>query len=535
MRKPDNVISGSSRQSWAVFGLYLILAIGLGHALLNHVSHASDYILEQHGFRQTQTAITTYWFLRDGFRFAYLTPILGAPWSVPFEFPLFQLLTAYAVKLTGASIDTAGRGVSFAFFLVSLWPIFLIGRWMKMPRSFFPIAAILYCCSPVYLFWGRTFMIESLALFLALLFLALVMRVLSADQRPTLRWFAGLCLAGTLAILVKVTTVGALFLLVSVLLACDMVLRWRREQRLNLAALTSGPVLPVLVALLLAGVSFILWSRFVDAVKATSPLTSWLESTNLTRWNFGTTPDRFGSELWLQTVVRRAIPESMGAGAMLVLGAAFATRLTQRQWIAVSVFLALFLGPFLIFPRLHVIHNYYQYANAVYLLLGAAVVLAALSEERPVWAVGLVLVVATLQLRSFADGYGTAQGIVRDPGNSRSLELALTLKNRVGREAAFLGFGLDWSSEVPYYSERRAVLVHDVATDAAQVAANPAAFLGGVPLEAVVLCPTVGLSADSLAAVSELTMGSKKEIVAGCDVFSDIRGKPPSEPSVETR
>ena len=220
MQKPDHAVSFFPRHSrFAFLVLHLLMAIALGHALLNHRAHASDFILEQHGFRQTQTAITTYWFLRDGFRFAYLTPVLGAPWSVPFEFPLFQLLAAYAVKLTGSSIDTAGRGVSFVFFLASLWPIFLIGRWMKMPRSFFPIAAILYCCSPLYLFWGRTFMIESLALFLALLFLALVVRVLSADQTPSLGSFAALCLTGTLAILVKVTTVGAIFLLVPILLA----------------------------------------------------------------------------------------------------------------------------------------------------------------------------------------------------------------------------------------------------------------------------------------------------------------------------
>ena len=205
----------------------------------------------------------------------------------------------------------------------------------------------------------------------------------------------------------------------------------------------------MLVALLLASVCFMLWSRFADAIKATSHLTAWLESTKLTTRNFGTIADRIGSELWLQTVVGRAIPESIGAGAMLVLAAVFATRLTQRQWVAVGVFLALFLGPFLIFPRLHVIHNYYQYANSVYLLLTAAVVLAALSEERPVWALGLVLAVATLQIRGFAEGYKTAQGVVRYPGDSRSLELALALRNQVGRDAAFLGFGLDWSSEVP--------------------------------------------------------------------------------------
>jgi hypothetical protein len=525
MRNQDDGGSVSLRHSRFVYlVLHLLLAGAVSHALLNYRSHASDYILEQFGFRQTQTAITTYWFLRDGFHFAYLTPVLGAPWSVPFEFPLFQLLTAYVVKVAGLSVDTAGRTVSFVFFLATLWPMFLIGRWMKLPRSFFPIAAILYCCSPLYLFWGKTFMIESLALFLALLFLSLALRVLSANQTPRHGLFVALCVTGTLAVLVKVTTAGATFLLVFVLLAASLVRKRRPGQRLNVGILTSGPELPTLVALLLAGACFMVWDRFADAIKATSELTAWLESANLTAWNFGTASDRIGSELWLSTVFGRAVSESIGAGAMLVLGVAIARRLTQQQWFAVVVFLALFFGPFLIFPRLHIIHSYYQYANAVYLLLSAAVVLAALSEERPVWAVGLVLVIATLQLKGFAEGYRTVQGAVRNPGDSRSLELSLALRNHVARDAAFLGFGLDWSSEVPYYSERRGVLVHGSNMLETRLAANPAHFLGGVPLEAVVICPGVYQSREFVTAISLLTEGSRKEVVAGCEVFSEIRG-----------
>ena len=524
MRNQDDGGCRSPNHSWLPFlVLHLLLVGAVGHALLNYRAHASDYILEQHGFRQTQTAITAYWFLRDGFRFAYLTPVLGAPWSVPFEFPLFQLLTAYAVKVTGLSLDTAGRSMSFVFFLAALWPMFLLGRWMKMPRTFFPIAGTLYCCSPLYLFWGKTFMIESLALFLALLFLALAVHVMSAKETPTPGVIGALCVTGTLAALVKVTTVGPIFVLVFVLLATCLVRKWRTDRRLNVAILTGSPVLPTLVALILAGACFLAWNRFADAIKATSDLTAWLESSNLTGWTFGTASERVGSELWLHTILGRAVPESIGVGALLVLGVAFAARLSRRQWLGVVVYLVLFLGSFLIFPHLHIVHNYYQYANAVYLLLSAAVVLAALSEERPVWAVGAVLVIATLQLTGFAKGYGTV-GAVRDPADSRVLELSLALKNHMARDAAFVGFGLDWSAEVPYYSERRGVLVPEPPMLATRLARNPAAFLGGVPLEAVVVCPSAQQTGDDLAAIAALTVGSRKESVAGCEIFTEIRG-----------
>ena len=39
----------------------------------------NNSILDHHGFRQSQTAITSYYFIKDGFRLAYETPVLGAP------------------------------------------------------------------------------------------------------------------------------------------------------------------------------------------------------------------------------------------------------------------------------------------------------------------------------------------------------------------------------------------------------------------------------------------------------------------------
>ena len=51
-------------------------------------------ILDQHGFRQTQTAISTYYLLQGSPWLAYETTVLGFPWSIPMEFPLYQWLVA---------------------------------------------------------------------------------------------------------------------------------------------------------------------------------------------------------------------------------------------------------------------------------------------------------------------------------------------------------------------------------------------------------------------------------------------------------
>jgi hypothetical protein len=52
--------------------------------------------------QQTQTALTAFWHLRGSPILAYETPVVGYPWSIPFEFPTFQILAA-GLSLTGLS------------------------------------------------------------------------------------------------------------------------------------------------------------------------------------------------------------------------------------------------------------------------------------------------------------------------------------------------------------------------------------------------------------------------------------------------
>ena len=84
--------------------LRALLVIAFIHALGVLAVGINQPLLDWHYFRQTQTALTAYWLLKGGPWFAYLTPVLGAPWSVPFEFPVYQLITA-AVAAMGVPLD----------------------------------------------------------------------------------------------------------------------------------------------------------------------------------------------------------------------------------------------------------------------------------------------------------------------------------------------------------------------------------------------------------------------------------------------
>lgn len=118
-----------------------------------------------HGFRETQTAMTVYWF---GPMFDYQTPLMGPPWTIPFELSVMQWMT-WLVWQVGVPLDAAGRLVSWSFGIAVLWPLSKICGCLQID---FLQAACLYLASPIYLFWTSSFLIDSTALFFSMMFLA---------------------------------------------------------------------------------------------------------------------------------------------------------------------------------------------------------------------------------------------------------------------------------------------------------------------------------------------------------------------------
>jgi hypothetical protein len=76
-------------------------------------SHA---ISDSYGWRQTQTALSAYFMLHGGPWLAYETPLLGPPWRIPHEIPIYQALVVTLVSATGLKLEAAGRAVSLVLF-----------------------------------------------------------------------------------------------------------------------------------------------------------------------------------------------------------------------------------------------------------------------------------------------------------------------------------------------------------------------------------------------------------------------------------
>src|SRR5262245_16160765 len=95
----------------------------------------SHTVLDVHAFRQSQSLIPVEYMLTGGHWLRYQTPVLGPPWTVPFEFPLYQWIVASIVAASGMPVVQSGRLVSVLFLFLSLVPLFAIQSYLGVNRS----------------------------------------------------------------------------------------------------------------------------------------------------------------------------------------------------------------------------------------------------------------------------------------------------------------------------------------------------------------------------------------------------------------
>ncbi|MCW5891768.1 MAG: hypothetical protein KIT14_14650 [bacterium] len=426
----------------------LLLAVflgALGFHLWAVLGRLGAPLLEAHAFRQTQTAITVYWLLRGGPWLDYETPVLGPPWAIPFELPLYQWTVAMVVRATGLALDPAGRIVSEAFFLATLLPCWLTLHELGVTRALrWPFLALLVV-SPLYVFWSRTFMIESTALCLGWAFAA---AALAHAKRPS-AGRAGLAIAfGALAAGAKITTfLGFEALVAGVLLHRAWRHRWRGGRLVAGAAVLGLP--------LLVGAA---WVWHTDQVRAENPLAAgFITSDAMHAWTFGTWEQRLSADTWrsFYTVKARDV---LGV-PLIVLAALVGVGLARRR---IGLFVAavlLFLLPLVLFVNLHLVHDYYTYANGCFLVAAVGVAVLALLEAGGWrrWG-GVVLLLAAVLAGGggyLRDRRPTQLRAVPDLGRS---ELARAVRASTHPSDVLVVYGEDWSSVLPYYLERRAVM-----------------------------------------------------------------------------
>lgn len=431
-------------------------------------------LLQSHSFRQTQTAISVYWLMHGGPWLAYETPVLGPPWSIPIEFPLFQWIVALLASSTGAPLDQTGRLVSVAFFYLTLAPLTIILYALRIRRVLWPLALSAFLLSPIYPFWSRTFLIESFGLFLALSFLASSLLYLRTRQAPILY---GAVAAAIAAAVVKFTIlvpmqfiVGLLYLDAarSALIARNPSDWWRF---LRDTVLLFALPLACLVA----------WTAYADFLKGLNPMGGFLTSSELRQWTFGTLQQRVTLPLWSE-IWSRCLRDALGSSLVIVCFL-FCLPFVKRRLPAIGIAAAAYLLSFLIFTNLHIVHNYYQYENAVLLLAVVVLCSADLLEQGGRQAAAGAMLLAALGLSSlYTYHFGPFLPLQRVE-DVQIRGTAAVLKTRLAADQVFLLDGLGYNPEIPYYSERKAIMTPaplDTVALRRSVDALPAAKLAAV-------------------------------------------------------
>ncbi len=411
--------------------------------------------LSGHEFRQTQTAINAYYIDRqDNFSLLYETPIVGKPWvSVLMEVPIYEWAVVGLSRSAGLPYHLAARTITLACFYLTLPALFLLLGQLRLEWSRrLPALALTLVC-PVYIYYSRAFLMDSMALLGSAWFLYGYLRMMQARRWY---WFLLATVAGTLAALVKSVTL-AIWLGPAAAYA-----GWRLWQAARTRAgwgeagqLIFWGLAGVIVPLGLLR----LWIELTDPIKA-AHASAWIfTSANLSVGNWGLADwcARFTWPTWavLADRWREAIMPPWLLLALLAAGLAFLPRV-RRPALALA---GIFFGAQFLFPYAYAYQDYYFYSCAVFATASLGVLLAGLFDSpRPRWLCWLLLAVPfAAQAVTYVRGYYPLQLVQSEGGFS----FTRAIRDFLPKESVIVVAGGDWAAIVPYYAQRKALMIRN--------------------------------------------------------------------------
>jgi 4-amino-4-deoxy-L-arabinose transferase-like glycosyltransferase len=393
--------------------------------------------IEHQTFRQTQTAFTARVFAEDGIDLLHSKlPVLGPPFELPFELPLFQAGAALLIQ-AGLPDDAAVRTTGMLAFLLGAAMLWLLVRHVISGRAAF-FAVVAYVASPLSLLYGRASIIDHLAVSAALLFALAAIRW---AEEMRFRWLVVGLFGGLICALVKLPTF-VIWPLIVLGVTLDRGFPLKGDRLVGLGAITAAPIA--------AGTA---WTIYADAIKSATPFGSALTTRALTEWNFGTLPQRFDLAEW-STIAFILAGYVIGFGWLPMLAAVPAAARRNGHTLTALAAVAVGVVPILIFFNLYAHHEYYQVATApawaLLVGLGAERVVATLRER------GMVLIAGSIAftLATTTAFWGLAyRGTNVDPFHF--LDMAEQLEQNSSPDELVLVAGDDWLPTTLYYAHRR--------------------------------------------------------------------------------
>jgi 4-amino-4-deoxy-L-arabinose transferase-like glycosyltransferase len=438
---------------------YFSFFVGLNHS-----------ILDQHGFRQTQTALTTYYILENGFSLLHnQTPLFGPPWLVPLEYPVYQNTVAILVRVFNLNIEPAGRIVSILAFYVFIFCLIRILKTLYENKNVAYAAGSLMLVNPVYLFWSRTFMIETSALMFVSIYALIIIGQLKSSANSRIFIVLGI-LFGTMAALTKVTTFLVVLPIITLIVILAPHFLWHHP--FSIKKIFFHLIVFIGIPFLIA----VVWTKYADNIKLQNPFTSSLTSSVLNNWNFGTLEQKTSFTYIFNSIIKKSswfFPAPVQIrGIFYDNQGAYINFLSVLNLLIIGIFLfvafnsfysanikriLLFLSYFsglIVFTNLYGVHNYYWTATTFFFVILIADVLVTSIKIKRVEVV-FFLIMITLSLGLYKHLYFDDYQKI----NRSVPAICEKIKNQTKNDEWILYHTGDWSAEIPYYSQRRAIML----------------------------------------------------------------------------
>ena len=174
----------------------VIMAAALGLRLWG----INNPLLDFHHFRQTYTAMMAKNFYLGSMNI-FFPSVDILEFNNIIEFQIYPFLVAILYKIFGFH-DILGRIVSVAFSMASIYYMYkLVNRFAGEIASL--ISAGLLAVLPMMVFYGRTFMLESMMIFLSIFTIYMMVRWHDTDKNV---YFLGSIISGIFLLLIKIAT-----------------------------------------------------------------------------------------------------------------------------------------------------------------------------------------------------------------------------------------------------------------------------------------------------------------------------------------
>lgn len=441
-----NSVKRSKIIFWTIFCVTLILrVIKLDIPLAN----------EQHNFRQTETAIIIEWFIKEGWDFFnYQMPVLGSPWHIMFECPIYQTIVYFIMCMFKLSnIDMCCKVITLISFYLGV-PVIkkIVDKLSDMETSYYVCSA--YLISTYTIYWSRGALIDYLSVLFALIYVWGLYTWL--DENRIYPYIVGFS-AGCLGYLQKSTTMFPYVFLLAFLIIYH---EWKelknigsylRNNVLRLFDLAIICVIPVAMG--------ILWVHHADSINAKYWRTEGFASYNVTAWNYGTLAQRFKPYSYIQLGYNLFGFYGIGTVFLAILLIVFWREFEKKnRFLFIAMGSASFLTVMVLF-NLYCQHNYYFIAVSPLICACVGIIVyetiknVVLTNKFRIIA-GLLLLAIFIQPVFNMKYLG---GIVLN--SSVNNNIGLYLNTITEPDERIMVIGEDWNPTTLYYAERKGYMV----------------------------------------------------------------------------